>query len=439
MKISILTIILSFFIVSSVNAQEIINYPNVDTKTYEQYLNKDWKNLVKTGKQSLKKNIDFYYLQVRMGIAYYELRKYPKAVKYFKNAHKQKPNDELIQEYLYYSYLFSGRYADARVLAGSFNINLKRKIKIKAEHTFINAIYFDTKHDINDDYQQHPDLGETIKQIVVANQSYYNISLEHLVGNKITIFHGYSNINIVNHIADNNLNLPPLYEENVYQNEYYFSLNAQIANGFNLSGGAHLLNTRYFAPDPNASFGGRRGSAYPLYNYSENSFATSLYLSKFFNVYKITAGVSVANMNSSLQIQPEINLCIYPLGNSKLYTDSKAIYLMNFDNNSQINSPIFRQSIGINFLKYSWFEPSFTYGNMKNYTSYNAFIANNDLDMIKQKYEVLLNIGLAKGRINLFFKYQYNIKENIYEINNVENYANYVNQSITGGLKLYFK
>ena len=438
----IIPLILLFSI--STSAQDKISYPTVDKKTYEQYLNEDWKDLIKTGKEALKHDIDFYYLQVRMGIAFYELKKYPKAVRNFENALNENKKDMLIQEYLYFSYIFSGRYNDARVLAGTFNRELKAKLNISAEHPGISALYFETKHDINDDYLHFPEIGEIVSQNVVTDQSYYNISMEHLAGDKVSIFHGYSNVGITNLVLNiepvNDVVLPSIYEEKISQNEYYFSLKAQIAKGTNLSGGFHYLSTKYFALDPNPVSAGRWGSSTStLYSYRENTFIGSLNVSKHFSILKITGGASVSNMNSNLQVQPELTLRLYPFGNSRFYSDSKAIYLMDFENDTQTKEPIFRQSLGINFLKYSWFEPSITYGNIKNYTAYNAFVAHNDVDIIKQKYEALLNLGFSKGRFNVFFKYQYNVKENSFKIDDIIKQTEYINQSITGGIKIIFK
>ena len=90
MRINYIIILLLFFLISfSAVAQEKMSAPSVDNISYEQYLKKDWEALIKTGKKSLKYDVDFYYLQVRMGIAYYELKRYPKAVKYFENANSQ--------------------------------------------------------------------------------------------------------------------------------------------------------------------------------------------------------------------------------------------------------------------------------------------------------------------------------------------------------------
>ncbi len=442
MKLYKTFLIFVFFYLSLTSvAQESINYPSIDKKTYQQYLNKDWKDLIKTGKNSLKNNIDFYYLQVRMGIAYYELKKYANAVKYFEKAYLANKNDELIQEYLYFSYIFIGRYEDARVLSDKFKRNLKEKLKISAENPFIKALYLETKFDFNDDYKQLPQFGELIDQTSVLNKSYYNISLQHDIGSKTSIFHGYSNIGITNLIITDELVDVKTYEEKVFQNEYYFSLKYQIAKGTNISVGFHYLRTNYKASIPSSTSSGRWGnnSDISLYNYSENYFAASFNISKQFSIFNINAGASISNLNKAKQIQPIINVKLYPFGNKKLYTNSTIMYILGDDENSNLKHPILKQSIGIAFLKYSWFEPSITYGDMKNYTLYNVMIANNDINIVKQKYEALVNFGINKGKFNIFLKYEFNKKENHYTINHVDVNTQYINQAITGGIKWYFQ
>ena len=57
---------------------------------------------------------------LNIGIAYYKLGKYQKANRYYRKAYKQDPSNEWLQEYLYYSLLFSGRELEANKYATSF-------------------------------------------------------------------------------------------------------------------------------------------------------------------------------------------------------------------------------------------------------------------------------------------------------------------------------
>jgi tetratricopeptide (TPR) repeat protein len=439
-----LALIFSFLIAINTIAisQEKYNVTSIDIKTYDQYLRKEWKALIKTSKDACENGIDFYYLQVRTGIAYYELKKYAQAVSYFEKANNQNPNDELIQEYLYFSYVFAGRYDDARYFKTSMSTVLKERLMIETKNPIIRAIYIDTKHDINEEYAYVPLVNEMVSQKSVLNQSYYNLSLEHWLGNRVTLFHGYSNLGISNEVLNSNINMPPIFKEFVIQHEYYVSMKAFISKGYSLTGGFHYLNTSYSAPDPtviNTRFGrwsATSGSV--LYAYSENSYSGSLSLNKQFSIFNLSAGTSISNLNHSLQFQPGISVRLYPLGSQLLFINTKFDYQIEKNDSALNYYPILKPGFGFSFLKYSWFESSVLFGNLHNYTEFNSFIANNDIDHVLKRYEVLLNIGMAKGKFNLFIKYQYNIKNNSFEINGIDSDIDYSSQTIAGGLKWYF-
>ena len=53
-----------------------IDFKQVDSTTYALYLNKDWKPLIKISKKAIQNNIDYYFLRMRLAIAYYEQKKY---------------------------------------------------------------------------------------------------------------------------------------------------------------------------------------------------------------------------------------------------------------------------------------------------------------------------------------------------------------------------
>ncbi len=436
-----LTVFLLYFIFAAgnVSAQTEMNVTSVDAETYSQYLEKDWKNLIKTGKKARKSGIDFYYLDYRLGIAFYELKKYAAAVKYFEKIYKTNKDDQTLKEYLYFSYLFSGRFGDARLLADSFDRKLKAKLDIESEYSFIHALYFSTKQDINEEYKYTSANSEQVEQINVTGQSWYNLSLEHLAGSRTTVFHGYSHLTINNNIRTADANLPAEYSEQLNQNEYYFSLKYHLGKGLNVSGGIHLLNTSYFAQDPVPVSYGRR-MVYPvLYKYSENSFVGSLNISKSFSVFNTTVETSVSNLNGNMQIQPSLSLRIYPFGNNNFFSETKGIYLTEEVGGVYNYYPAIKQSFGIKLFKNSFISPSVTIGELHNFTEYNAFIVNNDLDKTKLRIENYLNLGFAEGRFNLFVNYQYNVKENDFDINGNENSAEYINQTITGGIKWYFR
>ncbi len=431
-----------FFMLNNLYAQKIYDVPSADKETYNQYTAKDWKGLIKTATKYLRKDIDFYFLRYRLGIAYYELKKYAKAVKHFEKIHYENPEDPTINEYLYYSYLLSGRLDDARLLASSFSRELKSKLNTETEYPFIKALYFSTIQNINEDYGYTPepeniDQVDQVDQKTVSNESWYNLSLEHLAGNRVTIFHGYSHLRMVNNVKSTDSEYPSSFTEYLNQNEYYFSLKYHAGKGTNITGGFHYLNSLYYSPVYIQTSGRRRSLTY-LYFYHENSIAGSLKIDKSFSIFNASLESSVSNLNNKLQIQPAVGIRIYPFADTKFYSETKGIYQIEDDGETKRYSPIIKQTLGINFLKYSFISSSVTYGDLLNYTAYNAFITNNDPDITKMSADIYLNLGLAKGRFNIFFNYQYNQKENTFSINDTEFQKEYTNQIIAGGIKWYF-
>jgi tetratricopeptide (TPR) repeat protein len=90
--VSFILLFLNIFIYS----QQPLNYPYIEKTTYKHYLNSDWESLIKLGNKSLDKGIDFYYLQIRMGVAYFAKNNYRKAIKHLQKAYKTNPKDDFL-------------------------------------------------------------------------------------------------------------------------------------------------------------------------------------------------------------------------------------------------------------------------------------------------------------------------------------------------------
>ncbi len=432
-------IVLLFLITISFSlfSQEFRSKEQVDALTYNLYLKKDWKNLIQTGKAALKQNHDFYYLRYRLAIAYYETKNYERSARLFEKLVSETPKDDVLNEYLYYSYFFAGRFEDARVFAFDISAALKEKLNIRPRRS-INAIGFDAKLDFNEDYVIKESFGVDIEQSAVKNQNYFGLNMEHLIGNRTTFFHGYTRIGITNIVqSDLTSNYPPQFDEKTKQNEYYATLNIHAAKGTDISLGFHYLNINLSAEDLTLTVGPGRNNNY-LYNTYKNSFVGFLGFSKRFSVFNTGISASVSNSNSQIQFQPEFSLVIYPLGNYKFYTRSVLREIIHSSKLNSENNFVVQQSVGILMMKRVLFEPSISYGKMYNFVEYRGIIVNNDTDPILFRAEGMLNFFLAKGKFNLFIKYQYNKKDNFYFLNEQVLTKSYINQSLTGGIKWYF-
>ena len=127
MRKLILLLFAWFILLTIAHGQVVMNFSSLDKQTYELYLDKNWKGLVSLGKNGLENGFDYFYLRMRIGIAYYELANYHQAISHFRKALVFNSKDQFANEYLYYSYLFSGSNADAINLSEKFTPKLKRK------------------------------------------------------------------------------------------------------------------------------------------------------------------------------------------------------------------------------------------------------------------------------------------------------------------------
>ena len=97
----------------SLSAQQKLSFRLVDTTTYQQYLRGDWKGIIQMGNDALNQEINYYYLQMRIAYAHFMRQEYRTAIKYYNNALELSSKDPVAHEYLYYSFLYSGRNNDA--------------------------------------------------------------------------------------------------------------------------------------------------------------------------------------------------------------------------------------------------------------------------------------------------------------------------------------
>jgi hypothetical protein len=151
-----------FLFVLNVSAQKKMNFIEVDSTSYQLFQQQKWVELIDYSTRSRKQGIDFFYLQVRTGIAFFKLGKYRAASKWFLKAYKNDQQFEWLQEYVYYSLVYSGRKTEAMKLANDFSVTMKDKIGFKKSKLLLAA--FEVGYSFNSDFDQLTalDLGKNI-------------------------------------------------------------------------------------------------------------------------------------------------------------------------------------------------------------------------------------------------------------------------------------
>jgi len=388
------------------------------------FLKSNWKELVNTGKSFIKNGIEFYYLDVRLGIAYYNLNKYRKAVKYFEKAYKADKNNDLVKEYLYYSYIFSGREPDAEKLKKTFTDEFLKNINLN-KTPFITAITLDSRIENNKDYLIKPDTGNLLTQAVRTKYSYFSAGLEQIFG-QTRLYYNYGRIQKNNNLyyvdsAENIGFYQEFINQKVIQNQLYFNFSNQIKYGLNISVAVNWLHLTSKLDSLNIKD-----------NY--NNFVGAFSITKDFTNFKTGLYSSFSNLSNNIQIQPGITLTWYPLSSTNLYLYFNGSYKAEKADGNWGGNFILIPGLGFGLHNF-YIEPSYTFGDIKNFTEANGLIINNDNDVISDRLDILTYGYLFKGKLNIFFKYQHYNKTNRYWINETENSITYKNNTYTFGIK----
>jgi len=165
----IITIVL-FSIALKLNGQMTGSFRYADSLTYTLYTEKHWNDLIKEGNRSLRDGYDYYYMRMRIGIAYYEKHNYVMSAIQFRKALVFNENDQIALEYLFYSYYLSGRTPLAWTLMSSFYPQNRERIlkesEIKKNIMAIESFYCNAETDKiisdPDSWFSNPEAGSQI-------------------------------------------------------------------------------------------------------------------------------------------------------------------------------------------------------------------------------------------------------------------------------------
>ncbi len=390
------TYLISIFLLLSLSCFGQNAMTKADKETYDLLMNKDYKKMIEVGKAALKEGIDFYYLQLRMGIAYYELQNYEMAIPYFVRAKNRNAADELNLEYLYFSYLFSNRLDDAHLLASHFSETLKTKIGYKPH--FIEKISVDAGTLFTQNYNKYRDydfLGtenKGMKGTFYSNVYFGNLLIDSRISPKINIKNSisyYSNTandifqtkNLFNQTINNQIfsNVNHLFQYNLVGSVY-------LKKGWTLYAGGGIYYSQYvlntMQPPSNPPK--------PIISTDKKvtQYSASLSISKKWKYIEPTVSINVGKLSDSTQTaSASAGLSYYPLGNTHLYGNTT---LASIKTDSMTNF-VLSQTIGIKTYKSLWLEVNGSIGNHINYISANGLYVYNTPEPILWNTGIGLN------------------------------------------------
>jgi hypothetical protein len=314
-------------------------FKRLDQLTYDYFQKGDLKNLKLTADTILSQGTDYYYLRMRLGILSYNKQLYSNAFIHFKRALEFNSKDTISPEYIYFSYIFSGRIADADLYLRSLpsfrkNITLTSAGKQASSNFYIGTSFMGSDYIT---YTTNSLYYEALKNSLSLNAGYETSFLHRFKG---TV--AYTNFRKSGKVYSRAN--PSGTDLNFSQNEIYVKLTGYLFPGWEISAFGHFA----FIKDINTP-DGKNSDLLGGVGFSKNG-------------WKIRTGMnmSLSNFSNSAQIRSEGYLTWLPSGNLNLYLTSGGMYQSDINWGATYR---FNQEIGFKVSGSIWLESGIVRGN----------------------------------------------------------------------------
>lgn len=378
----------------------------VDSLTYQLYEQQRWEELIGEGKKAIKNGYDYYYMQMRVGIAYYETKNYRNATKYFENAYGQYSFSQLTIEYLYYSYLLSGRYFDAGRIVKELTPENRKRLGIE-DPAIVEEVYFEaglgsSGIDKVTKGSRRNNPNDTIynASIYYDNMKYFQGGIKFKIHPSISTYQGYSYLTLAATEQIKYMNNPAQgFDSKPYQHEYYGNSDIAFARGLKLTPAWHFIWVDFTVQD--IHYDDAAGLIIDTLSVSISDESYSLSLRQDFSLFAIEANGVYSKFDDFENNQLGLSVFTYPFGNLSFYTQTGIHQL----SNDKGNELIFHQMLGVQLLTNVWLEAEATIGNLRDFTEKNGFVLYNIPEDTRYKIEANILVNLNK-HIDLSLRYR---------------------------------
>ncbi len=260
-------IIIFILLISSISVfSQEVSTREVDEATLNYYDNGQWEELVSYGEKVQK---DYYYFNVRMGVAYFNLRQYHSAEVFFKKAISKNDND-FAKEYLFWTYYNLGENVLAERVFDGLSETAKQNIDYKK--TAVEFVYVEGG-------VKRPNVSN------IENTLYGNVMLKHRIGDNIRVLHSINSLSQNQASQDYNS-----FQYHIFGSYYFDTSSVGLGAIFSTSDFSQLVfdDTGDYAED-----------------ISSNTNSFYLFYGKRFNRLKLNASFNYVNQNATSEITTE--------------------------------------------------------------------------------------------------------------------------------------
>lgn len=381
-------------------AQEEADFSRVNTETYRLYLEQEWDSLIDLGSEAIRQDLDYYYLRMRLGIAYYSKGNYRKAATHFSHALDFNQGDPVSLEYLYYCMLLSGQAERAEVLRNQFRGDLALKLPAGGAK-FVERISAGYLYSRGMDAEDFPAEFNTYPGLQNAALHFSNVSLSlvNRLSPRLTLVH---ELNVLSKTSAY-LSFDGMYghytlDQKVLQTQYYISPHITLGKGSVIMPVFHLLGIRYqdFVMQGTGYQGG--SGDFSLEEFKKMAYVTGLGFKQGLGPVDLHLGLYYSDLKHTRQVQNRIGLTVFPLGNLNLYAGA---YLNTQYEYAQDDEGVFRfipeAHLGFALAEKVWFDLNVALGEMCNYLENNgAIVYNSFSEYNDKKVQFTLSLPVSK-------------------------------------------
>lgn len=377
------------------SAKDTLSFERVDSRSYQLYLRNSWDSLEHFCDRAISDGFDYYYLRIRAGIACYQNARYRKASGHFEKALAFNPGDELADQYLYFSYLYSDEYDQARVLTQQFDTAFANRLGIHTEKSISMCMA-----------EGGPRISNNV---LFKTGAYAQIALSHYVNNRFSLFHA-----LTYYRQDD-----PRY--GIRQFQYYIGLTKPLKHRWNVMAGGQIIYGRNIYSDSvivgGQPTGGGPGGPPPVqtaphkelqtYTGNEFSYIASIGFHKAARFIGYGVGVSLMANDSAVLYQLNGSLHYYPFANNFLSIGGN-IYLHSSD---ELKNAYLSFAPAVNICVKRWqVTATYLHNAQGNAVEYTGYLVNNSEDLSPDRYTLMIACPVAK-QVSLYGVYSYETKE----------------------------
>ena len=375
-------------------------------ESIQHFNDENWDALIEVCEDAIKENQSTFEIEYRLAVAYYNMNQYIDSAKHFENiSESYNINNDYLREYLYYSYLFSGREQDALLILKDSPFHLQQKIN-ENRTKFIDFI------------SAHGGFkSSSRKDIGIENLYYFNLGLGFQIEYRLKLNLFY------NSISQNYIDF------DYKQREFYANANIQLSKGLTLIPAYHYVNIL----ENTVSAYGMRGQNLMYSNASYGKINIfHIALKKQWNRFSIMPNITYTNTN------PIDNIVAESLENNTQYGIDFGYIIKGLKDKVRLglgtyiltgdseNDFIWDAELSYQISPKTYLHFKYLNANTSNFSENNAMYYYNSVSVLIDKISTTFGYNITP-KFSWFINYQY---ENDEDIEN--NLLFYYNTFITG-------